>query len=140
MSLPMMIHRNRTVLLFDLLLMMLFRFDYLVLLAVLHWKQCYCKHTVLSTFESKELQFRSRTSTVKTLHIRSHLVDAKHGSLAKELLRSTMSLLILLNDTLLFCHMNFFVDNNECIMSSDSNARYKPPSGQQIGDYCSQLT
>ena len=81
----MMIHRNRTVLLFDLLLMMLFRFEYLVFLALLNWKQCYCKHTVLSTFESTELPFRRRTSTVKTLHIRSHLVDAKHGSLAKEL-------------------------------------------------------
>ena len=78
----MMIYRNQTVLFFDLFLMMLFRFEYLVLLTLL---KCYCKHTVLSTFESTELPFRRRTSTVKTLHIRSHLVDAKHGSLAKEL-------------------------------------------------------
>ena len=65
--------------------MMLFRFEYLVLLALLNWKQCYCKYIVLSTFESTELPFRSRTSTVRTLHIRSYLVDAKHWSLAKEL-------------------------------------------------------
>ena len=78
----MIIYRNRTVLFFDLFLMMLFRFEYLVLLTLL---KCYCKHIVLSTFESTELPFRSRTSTVKSRHICAHLVDAKHDSFAKEL-------------------------------------------------------
>ena len=139
MSLPMMIHRNRIVLLFDLLHMMLFRFEYLVLLALVNWKQCYCKHSVVHIWIYRTaIQKKNKHCENPTYSFTSGRREA--WEFCQRTFSSTMSPLILLNDTLLFCRMNFFVDNNEGIMSSDGNARYKPPPGQQIGDYCSQLT